>query len=114
FAVVMTGVQIAQLRHWLVPDDPPPAGAIWVGVALGGALLTRLLSVSPHWLRGVVGQLRRRERQLKATNDALTESREALSLVIAESPDAIIATGDRGVIQLVNDTAERLLGYAAN
>jgi PAS domain S-box-containing protein len=112
FGVVLLGVHVAQLRHWLVPVTRAPA-AFWLATAIPVALMTALLAGSTHWLRGVVGQLRRRERQLRAANDALTESREALSLVIAESPDAIIASGDRGVIQLVNSAAERMLGYAA-
>jgi two-component system, cell cycle sensor histidine kinase and response regulator CckA len=112
FGVVLLGVQVAELRRWLLPQARPPA-TVWLSTALPVVLMTLLLAGATHWLRGVVLQLRRRERQLRAANDALSESREALSLVIDESPDAIIAAGDRGVIQLVNGAAERMLGYAA-
>jgi PAS domain S-box-containing protein len=112
YAVILTAVQLAETRGWLHPAALEPRNVLATSL-VQLTVLTTVLALTVNWLRRLVRQLRDSERELRAANQALIESREALSLIISESPDAIIAAGDRGVIQLVNRAAERLLGYGA-
>ena len=112
YGAMISFVVIAEGRGWLQPGTGPRRELATVLLQL--VVLTTMLGITVSWLRGLVRQLRESERDLRAANQSLIESREALSLIISESPDAIIAAGDRGVIQLVNRAAERLLGYNAS
>ena len=112
YAVILVAAQVGESRGLLHPRSQQPANVLAISL-LQVVVLTTVLGLTVNWLRRLVRQLRDSERELRAANQALIESREALSLIISESPDAIIAAGDRGVIQLVNLAAEKLLGYRA-
>jgi two-component system, cell cycle sensor histidine kinase and response regulator CckA len=112
YAVILIAAVVGESRGWLAPPPREPPNVLATAL-MQLIVLTTVLGLTVSWLRKLVRQLRDSERELRAANQALVESREALSLIISESPDAIIAAGDRGVIQLVNGAAERLLGYRA-
>ncbi len=112
YAVILIAAVVGESRGWLAPPPREPPNVLATAL-VQLMVLTTVLGLTVSWLRKLVRQLRDSERELRAANQALVESGEAVSLIISESPDAIIAAGDRGVIQLVNGAAERLLGYRA-
>ena len=112
YVAIMVAVHVGESRGWLRPQVQAPSTMLSTSLTQL-VVLTTVLGLTVSWLRRLVRQLRDSERELRAANQALIDSREALSLIISESPDAIIAAGDRGVIQLVNNAAEKLLGYRA-
>ncbi|MBI1926094.1 PAS domain S-box protein [Candidatus Poribacteria bacterium] len=64
-------------------------------------------------ITGVLGTARNITRQVKATQ-ALQDSEKRIRAIVETVVDGIFSISERGIVELLNPTAERLFGYAAD